>query len=225
MKAYQLKITIKDSHPPIWRRLVIPAGYTFSQLTIIINTAMGWDVAHLSQFIFGSRLFTTYIEDFPEEDFMDSFNYRTLDAASTRVDDWIENNKSFLYVYDMGDNWEHKVTLEDIISDYPYKFPILLKAVGACPWEDCGGMSGYYHMLEVMENPEDEEYNDIMEWTGGTKPEMIDGDLVNEMFRDMRLSTRKHLPMTVLEIIEKLAKGKTAFYSIVDQMPEKKNKN
>ncbi|MBR2762261.1 MAG: hypothetical protein IKD66_13970 [Solobacterium sp.] len=29
MKAYQYKITLKDSHPPIWRRIVIPACMSF----------------------------------------------------------------------------------------------------------------------------------------------------------------------------------------------------
>ena len=42
MKAYQMKIAIKNSHPPIWRRFIVPAGLSFSQLSIVLNGVMGW---------------------------------------------------------------------------------------------------------------------------------------------------------------------------------------
>ena len=37
MKAYQLKILLKNSKPPVWRRCRIPAGITFSQLALILE--------------------------------------------------------------------------------------------------------------------------------------------------------------------------------------------
>lgn len=52
MKAFQLKIVIKNSKPPIWRRLIVPAGITFSQLSMILNEAMGWCGDHLFEFEF-----------------------------------------------------------------------------------------------------------------------------------------------------------------------------
>ncbi len=42
MKAYQLKVQIKESHPPIWRRVIVPAGLSFSQLSVLLNEVMGW---------------------------------------------------------------------------------------------------------------------------------------------------------------------------------------
>ena len=50
MKAFQLKITIKHSHPPIWRRIIVPEGITFYQLGQIFVTAMGWEGYHLFDF-------------------------------------------------------------------------------------------------------------------------------------------------------------------------------
>ena len=50
MKAYQLKITIRNSHPPIWRRVIVPAGMTFSQLIHIFHIAMGGEGYHLRMF-------------------------------------------------------------------------------------------------------------------------------------------------------------------------------
>ena len=52
MKAFQLKVVIKDSKPPIWRRVIVPAGITFSQLSMILNEAMGWSGEHLCEFEF-----------------------------------------------------------------------------------------------------------------------------------------------------------------------------
>lgn len=40
MKAYQMKIMIKNSHPPIWRRFIVSAGLTFSQFGFILNEVM-----------------------------------------------------------------------------------------------------------------------------------------------------------------------------------------
>ena len=52
MKAYQLKITLKDIKPPIWRRFIVPAGLSFSQLTLVIHKVMGWSGYHLSEYTF-----------------------------------------------------------------------------------------------------------------------------------------------------------------------------
>ena len=37
MRAYQIKIILKNSKPPVWRRCLIPAGITFSQLALILE--------------------------------------------------------------------------------------------------------------------------------------------------------------------------------------------
>lgn len=46
----------------------------------------------------------------------------------------------------------------------------LLKATGACPPEDCGGVGGYRHLLNVLKNPEDEEYEETIDWLGDFDP-------------------------------------------------------
>ena len=52
MKGYQLKITIKGSKPPIWRRVVVPEQFTFCQLHQVIQEAFGWYDYHLHEFEF-----------------------------------------------------------------------------------------------------------------------------------------------------------------------------
>lgn len=42
MTGYRLKITIKGSKPPVWRRIIIPDDYTFAQLHEAIRILFGW---------------------------------------------------------------------------------------------------------------------------------------------------------------------------------------
>lgn len=104
MKAYVLKVTIKDTHPPIWRRVVIPAGISFSQLNLILNTAVGWNGYHLSSYEFKSYLVN--IVDEPEEFYGGFGPYEDIDAANTCIDEFLDDEdiKSFTYTYDFGDN-------------------------------------------------------------------------------------------------------------------------
>ena len=64
----------------------------------------------------------------------------------------------------MGDYWEHLITVEKIIEDYPHVYPVCLEGEGACSPEDCGGVVGYLDLLEIIENPAHEEYESLMEW-------------------------------------------------------------
>ena len=52
MKAFQMKIVIKNSKPPIWRRVIVTAGITFSQLSMVLNKVMGWCGYHSFEFEF-----------------------------------------------------------------------------------------------------------------------------------------------------------------------------
>ena len=85
MKAYQLKIMIKNSHPPIWRRFIVPAKLTFSQLSFILNEVMGWCGGHLSQFEFYHL--GIMVEEDPED--MDWFDKEVLDAAETPIEPFL----------------------------------------------------------------------------------------------------------------------------------------
>ncbi len=47
---YQLKITLRDIKPPIWRRVQVQSSTTLSKLHLIIQAAMGWYNCHLHSF-------------------------------------------------------------------------------------------------------------------------------------------------------------------------------
>ena len=47
---YQFTITLKEITPAIWRRLQVPATYTFWDLHVAFQDAMGWLDYHLHVF-------------------------------------------------------------------------------------------------------------------------------------------------------------------------------
>lgn len=105
------------------------------------------------------------------------------------------SNKNATYEYDFGDGWRHKIVLEKVLSAEPgVKYPLCLSGKRACPPEDCGGIWGYEELLEIMKDPNHEEYEERMEWIGDDfNPEAFDPDAVR--FSD----SKKQLKMRVRE--------------------------
>lgn len=180
MKAFQLKIAIKNAKPPIWRRIVVPAGITFSQLSMILNKVMGWCGYHLFEFEF-YHLELRILEDAEEfeENGYGPFDY--LEACDTFVREYLEQNEWFTYTYDLGDDWQHRVTIEKVIPDYAYDYPKVLKYKGDCPVEDCGGIYGYYDCLEIINDKNHPEYEERLAWMQSQGyPDEYNMEAVNE---------------------------------------------
>ncbi len=219
MKAYQLKITIKDSKPPIWRRCVVPAGLSFSQLTLVLHEVMGWCGYHLSEYYF--HKFGVVLSELSDDDFYDNYSpYTELDSSEYLIDEFFEEVKSFIYTYDFGDNWEHKVQIEKVLEDYEYTFPMVLKYKGETPPEDCGGIWGYEHLLEVLDNPKDPEYESLSEWYEGLVRWDYDIDVVNKELSMMKKTMRNIKPITERKLQEKRFKGKLRFDQVM--IPEER---
>ncbi|MBA4687623.1 plasmid pRiA4b ORF-3 family protein [Candidatus Galacturonibacter soehngenii] len=163
MKAYQIKIAIKNSHPPIWRRCIVPSGITFSQLSIILNKVMGWSGYHLFEFEF-YHLELQIREDDKSMDFVPFGNFDLLEASETYINEYLEGQEWFTYTYDLGDDWSHRVTIEKVIRDYAYNYPYVIKYKGNCPMEDCGGIDGYYQTLEILRDESHPEHSDREDW-------------------------------------------------------------
>lgn len=159
MKAYQFRIEIKNSKPPIWRRCIVPAGTTFSQLSLIFDIVMGWSGYHLSRFGF-YHLGLQLEEEDVLFDFLPRGDFSLLDSSKTYINEYMERESWFTYTYDFGEHWDHRVTIEKIIIDYPNNYPIVTKCKGDCPIEDSGGMQGYYQCLEIMADEEHPEYDE-----------------------------------------------------------------
>lgn len=192
MKAYQIKVTIKDSKPPVWRRMLIPAGITFHQLSNMINVAMEWGGYHLYNFSF-SKLGVHFQEKNDDWDMMSIIPMETLDSREHFIDSYLESQKSFTYTYDFGDDWRHVITVEDVIEDYDQDCAQVIKFKGNSFPEDCGGVWGYYELMETLDNPESPEYDDALEWYEEMSPEEYDLDVINEILYDLGLEESMNL--------------------------------
>lgn len=179
MKAFQLKMMIKNSKPPIWRRIVVPSGITFSQLSMILNEAMGWCGYHMFEFEFFHM--NLRISEGMDE-FVSAYSmFDEIEASTTYISEYLEENEWFTYTYDLGDDWEHRVTIEKVIDDYEYNYPMVIKYKGDCPVEDCGGIYGYYRCLDIINDKTHPEHEEISEWMNRQMyPSEYDMDYVND---------------------------------------------
>ena len=161
----QFKINLVGSKPPIWRRILMPANSTFFALHVAIQDAIGWEDSHLHQFhtIEPYKRSSTYrnVIGFPMPEMED-----VLDERKVKLSEWLKAPKNKVwYEYDFGDTWMHEVRIEKIIpSDSKIKYPHLVDGEMACPPEDCGGLGGYYELLEILKNPKAKEHKDMLEW-------------------------------------------------------------
>jgi hypothetical protein len=99
----------------------------------------------------------------------------------------------FVYEYDFGDSWDHKLVVERIIS--PQKeaqYPLCMDGKRACPPEDVGGVGSYAEFLAAIRNRRHAEHAGWMEWVGGKfNPEAIDLQRANELLQIFQLHVDK----------------------------------
>lgn len=176
---YQLKITLLESKPPIWRRLRVRGDITLAQLHDIIQVAMGWTDSHLHVFEVGKTCFGEPSEEdpVPVHDEKDASLAEIIPGESFKFD----------YEYDFGDTWRHRILVEKIVepeelkSSEPGSF--YAECVGgrrACPPEDVGGVWGYENFLKAIRDPKHPEHEQYVEWIGGEfDPEAFDVEEVN----------------------------------------------
>jgi len=180
-KIYQIQIALKGFKPKIWRRILIPSDLLLSDFHMIIQTTMGWTNSHLHQFIKNRIFYTRRMHDDDLWDEMDNVDYKKM-----KISDLLKKEREkIIYDYDFGDSWEHDIILEKILPiDDKIKYPICLTGKMNCPPEDCGGVWGYADMLEILKQPDHEEYESYIEWLGDDfDPEYFDKDEINEMLK------------------------------------------
>ena len=169
----QFKITLKGIPPPVWRCFLVPAGLSLSDLHDVIQEVMGWWSSHLHQFLCKRNWYGVPDPDWDPGKIID-------DGTNAIKDLGLSVKDKILYEYDFGDGWEHELLLEKILSTEDIIVLVCLKGARACPPEDCGGPWGYENLLEVLKNPENEEYVSWKEWLPEDfAPEHFDLDGVN----------------------------------------------
>ena len=166
-QVYQFKITLKDIKPPIWRRIQVPENYSFWDLHVAIQDAMGWTDSHLHAF--GVTNPGTGLDEeigSPGKSFSDN-DQMALHAKKMISKYFTPENNRAVYLYDFGDDWRHDILLEKILPKEKDAFyPVCLAGKRNCPPEDCGGVPGYMDLLDIISNPAREEHEETIEWLG-----------------------------------------------------------
>lgn len=173
-KTYQLKVALKGAKPPIWRRFLVDSAMTLAEFHDVLQIVMGWSDSHLHQF---TAYGVAYGIPDPEFDLEGVHDERKVKLAQILG----HEKDAMVYEYDFGDGWTHKITLEKILPfDAAVPLPACIKAKGACPPEDVGGLWGYYALLESLKDPQHPEYEENREWLGEDfDPDAFDLDEVN----------------------------------------------
>jgi len=173
-QVYQFTITLQEISPLIWRKIQVPASYTFWDLHVAIQDSMGWSDSHLHEFRLKNPK-TGHKEKIgiPDED----FGTKVSPGWKKKIVDFFtEQNSKAEYTYDFGNYWHHELELDAILPrQNGAKYPICVDGERACPPEDCGGPSGYEDFLNIIMDPSHKEHDSMLTWAGGEfHPEHFD---------------------------------------------------
>jgi len=161
--AYQFRIELLEIEPLIWRLIEVPSKYSFWDLHVAIQDSMGWLDYHLHSFSIlppGKR--KPILIGIPD----DEYENNTVPGWDVPLTQYFkEPGDEASYDYDFGDGWQHRIVLEGIsLQKDGIKYPNCSNGQRACPPEDCGGIPGYYNLIEVLSNTEHEEYEEMVSW-------------------------------------------------------------
>ena len=112
MSIIEIKVTLQDIEPAVTRTLQVPADIRLDRLHLTLQVAMGWTNSHLYMFEAARATWGIADPDFGGED---------RPANKTTLGQVIEDTgkKTINYIYDFGDNWEHRIKIGRITDPVP----------------------------------------------------------------------------------------------------------
>ena len=166
---FQLRISIQETEPEVWRRVLVPGTMPLDKLHDVIQDVFGWWDYHLHAFNIGDLRFSVPHDEWIDDDQPD------LDESGVKLHRLVGEGDRFTYEYDFGDFWVHDIEVESVefvVDSVESKELTLRRAVcidggNARPPEDCGGTSGFEEFKIVMANRRHEEHESMAEWFGG----------------------------------------------------------
>jgi Plasmid pRiA4b ORF-3-like protein len=154
-----VRIELRDSNPVIWRQVEVPTSITLKVLHNVIQAAMGWFDYHLWEFTIGERRYGLPTDE-------DWGTEPRIDAAKVRLREVLRPRRTTIdYLYDFGDSWEHRLTVTHIRAGDPdLSYPRYITGEHNAPPEDCGGIPGFYQMLDAAADPNHPDHAEAKEW-------------------------------------------------------------
>ena len=162
MSIIEIEVRLEDIEPAVTRILQVPSDIRLDRLHLTLQAAMGWTNSHLYMFEAEGATWGLPDPDFSGDD---------LPANKTTLSEVLEDTgaRSIRYIYDFGDNWEHKLQIGKVTDPIPGDlYPRLTEISGRCPPEDVGGFPGYEEFLDAMADTNHPEHAHLKEWHGGS---------------------------------------------------------
>lgn len=179
---HRLMVTLNHVEPRVQREIVVPSDLRLDRLHSVLQVAMGWENAHMHEFLVGGRRNGARI-GVPQPEFAGFGTPVLSQKRYTLTQIAPAKGAKFEYWYDFGDDWHHTIRTTAILNadSVPESGrPVCLKARGACPPEDCGRPPGYANLLDILGDPTHPEYEGMKEWVGGDfNPAFVDVDAIN----------------------------------------------
>ena len=184
-----LDVALLDT--PCIRRIQLPLHSTLDQLHQTVQNVFIWNDEHLHSFLSEDQKRLDQIcPDYAflaEKDEWDQLDSDVMEKFIT-LGDIFRERKSILYIYDYGDDWRHKITLVNVETKTAFTPPRCLLATGMAPPEDCGGTSGYQEMRRILQDPSDEEYEEMKEWAEGIRWQEVNIENINRRLKQVIIS-------------------------------------
>jgi hypothetical protein len=185
--VYQIRISLLETE--IWRRVLALPDFSLLKFHQVIQIAMGWSDSHLHEFRVGKNIYGA-----PDED-DDAFTItRRQDERHVLLREMLPRRGSKAsYTYDFGDSWEHEIKLEKLVAyDPATTYPLCVAGEMACPPDDCGGIPGYFELLEAIRDPQHERHAELLECAGDDyDPERFSLEQVNRVFQSKSRKARR----------------------------------
>jgi hypothetical protein len=176
-EIYRIKITLLGTDPPIWRLMLVPGHLTLEEFHRVIQTAVGWEDRHLYEFRIDNKRFGD-----PEPDDLMGVP-GPADASAVNLSSVLGGiGAKALYVYDFGDNWEHDIFVEDVVSpEAGQAYPICLDGDRHCPPEDCGGAAEFDIVRRAVVDRYHPQHRELRRWVGRDfDPQAFSAEEVNQ---------------------------------------------
>lgn len=163
MKTLQFRIHLVGAkRPTVWRRVLMPADFTFDELHDAIQISFGWETIHLYQFSlkgWGSMPVYRIPHEMDGDTLVEDSRVTQLSTVFTHPE------QTFTYIYDWSDDWTHHILLEKII-DKEITYPRCIRGAGTCPPENCGGIPGYENLMQALNDPKNPDHKEARKWVG-----------------------------------------------------------
>ncbi len=171
-KAFELLLTLDLEVYKAIRRVIVPANFKLKYVHNLMQSVFSWKDYHLYDFSIinpdDHKIMSRLVPN--EEDL--KYDENAILINEHTLDEFFPKYKDMIYTYDMGDHWEHEIQLIRVIEEHHEESPYLLEAKGQAPPEDVGGIPGFLRFLQIMQNPNDPEYDEIKTWARYWMPDL-----------------------------------------------------